>query len=296
MDGILNVLKPPGMTSYDVVAFCRKILKTKKIGHGGTLDPAASGVLPIFVGKATKSIQFFEDTDKEYIAEIKLGVATDTGDAEGRILSIKKVKVNVDEIKKVFAKFIGKVQQIPPMYSAVHFKGKRLYELAREGIVVERKPRIIEIKSLELLRLKDHRVSFKIICSKGTYIRALCEDMGQKLGCGAYLSCLVRTRSGPFSIEDSCTIEDVMQRGFNNDIGEILIPIEKGLSHLPKVEIPLQMKTDFINRQPIYWNSIPIDEGFVRIYWNKTFIGVGKIVSRNDEHSFLKMVKYFVQD
>lgn len=173
MKGIINVLKPPGMTSHDVINFLRKLLIFRKIGHSGTLDPAAAGVLPVFVGKATKAIEFFMEDDKEYIAEMALGITTDTGDFEGNIVDVCSKEVDILKFEEILKEFVGEVVQIPPMYSAVRYKGKKLYELARQGITVKRKPRKVKIHSLSLLDYNVETAIVKVACSKGIYKNSL---------------------------------------------------------------------------------------------------------------------------
>ena len=201
MNGIINVNKPIGITSFDVVSKIRRLYQIKKVGHAGTLDPDASGVLPLCIGKATKVIEYLMDKDKAYRVELVLGMATDTQDASGNIILEEPVLASNDEIKAAIKSFLGKQEQIPPMYSAVRINGKRLYELARKGIEVERNPRPvtfykIDISSIE--RKSDKAVvTFDVECSKGTYIRTLCHDIGELLGCGGLMNALERTRSGP---------------------------------------------------------------------------------------------------
>lgn len=179
--GLINVLKPPGMTSHDVVSFIRRTYHLKRVGHAGTLDPAASGVLPVALGSATRLLEYMTDTDKSYRVELTIGYETDTGDDTGAILNnavcVMPVKT---EIEKVLSSFIGTIEQIPPMYSAIKIQGKKLYELARAGITVERQPRIITIHNITLLHIDDTRILFDVTCSKGTYIRSLCSDIGKK--------------------------------------------------------------------------------------------------------------------
>lgn len=293
MDGIINVLKPPGMTSHDVVVFLRKLLQTKKIGHGGTLDPAAAGVLPLFIGKATKAIEFFNETDKEYVAEMVLGITTDTGDSEGNILSKRRVNVDTASIKRIFTEFVGRIEQIPPMYSAVHYKGQKLYELARQGLTVERKPRTVEIKSLELIYFKDYIVTFRTICSKGTYIRALCEDIGRRLECGAFLSCLVRTRTGSFHIDDSYTLEEIHRNISNNEAYKMIIPVDKGMAHLPVIELPAIEKNDLYKGKILYMENMNSEiRGFVRVYSDGIFVGVAEVDTQNKK-CYLRIKKTF---
>ncbi len=223
MNGIINVYKEKGYTSHDVVAKLRGILHMKKIGHTGTLDPDAVGVLPVCVGKGTKVCSLLTDRDKTYEAVVKLGVITDTEDMTGEVLEKRPVTVTEEDIKKILSSFMGEIEQIPPMYSAIKVQGKKLYELAREGKIIERKPRKITIHKIQLLNvnLSEQEFSIRVTCSKGTYIRTLCQDIGEKLGCGAAMKSLVRTRVGSFSIEDAKTLDEIEKQG------AILLPIEE---------------------------------------------------------------------
>ena len=210
MDGILIVDKPQGMTSHDVVNLIRRRFNLKKVGHAGTLDPMATGVLVMLLGKCTKSSSRLIGNDKEYEGTMVLGATSDTGDAWGNITaSSGKRDFTDEEIRGTFNKFTGELEQVPPMYSAVKFKGKKLYELARKGLSVEVKPRKVFIKGLEVTDMALPQISFKAICSKGTYIRQLCADIGKALGCGAYLSRLRRTRSGEFSIDEALSADEL---------------------------------------------------------------------------------------
>lgn len=211
MNGILNVYKESGFTSHDVVAKLRGILHTKKIGHTGTLDPDATGVLPVCVGKATKVCSLLTDRDKTYQAVVRLGVTTDTQDMTGSITQTRPVDVTEEQIQKTVAGFMGEMEQIPPMYSAVKVGGKRLYELARQGKEIERKPRKITIHELNLtsIELSKQEIAMEVTCSKGTYIRTLCHDIGEKLGCGAAMKSLVRTRVGDFGLEEARTLSEI---------------------------------------------------------------------------------------
>ncbi|MDD5495752.1 MAG: tRNA pseudouridine(55) synthase TruB [Candidatus Omnitrophica bacterium] len=210
MDGILIVDKAKGMTSHDVVDLVRKRFGIKKAGHGGTLDPMATGVLVLLIGKYTKSSATFLSDDKEYEGTFVLGATSDTGDAYGKITERnEKFNGGRHEIEEVFRKFTGELEQKPPMYSAVKHKGRKLYQLARKGETADVAPRKITIKNLEVLNLNLPEVSFKTQCSKGTYIRQLCADMGERLGCGAYLSALRRTRSGKFGITEAISVEEL---------------------------------------------------------------------------------------
>jgi tRNA pseudouridine55 synthase len=212
MDGILVVDKPQGCTSHDVVDFIRKRFGFKKVGHAGTLDPMATGVLVILIGKSTKSSDSFLGADKEYDATLTLGATSDTGDAWGKITPSEPIPgpgPGIGIIESAFGKFLGPIEQVPPAYSAVKFKGKKLYEFARKGIEVKVAPRKVVIKELKIYKTDGREVSFSTTCSKGTYIRQLCIDIGRELGCGAYLSRLRRTRSGDFAVKDAVNFEDL---------------------------------------------------------------------------------------
>ncbi len=208
MDGILLVHKPVHMTSHDVVNRARKLLHTKKIGHCGTLDPDASGVLVLCVGKATKALQFLMSEEKEYIATLSLGSSTDTYDASGKVIEIKAFH-GVDHVDDILKSFIGKQQQYPPIYSAIKVNGKKLYEYARNNETVDIKPRDIEIKEIELLSQQGHLITFRVKCSKGTYIRSLCVDIAKKMGYPGHMSELIRTKSGEFHLKDCYDLEEL---------------------------------------------------------------------------------------
>ncbi|MBI5873537.1 MAG: tRNA pseudouridine(55) synthase TruB [Candidatus Omnitrophica bacterium] len=209
-DGILIIDKPTGITSHDVVDMARKKLKTKRIGHSGTLDPVATGVLVLLVGGATKLFSKFVHFDKEYEATLRLGTVTSTGDSEGKILSEKDIsRITEDEVRVMFSEFIGEREQVPPMVSAIKHKGRRLYELARRGIEVERKARPIKIYALKITRMELPDIDFHVHCSKGTYIRRLGEEIGEKLGVGGFISNIRRVSLGPFSICDAIRCEDI---------------------------------------------------------------------------------------
>ena len=213
-NGILIIDKPAGWTSMDVCAKVRGILREKRVGHGGTLDPMATGVLPVFVGRATRAVEFAEKGWKEYAAGLRLGVSTDTQDVTGTVLETRPVTAGREDVEAALAAFRGDIQQVPPMYSAVKIQGKKLYELARRGKEVERKPRPVTIRELELLEAEsgtDYRL--RCLCSKGTYIRTLCHDIGQRLGCGGTLYSLRRTMAAGFTLAEAVTLEEVQDRG-----------------------------------------------------------------------------------
>ncbi|MBI2877640.1 MAG: tRNA pseudouridine(55) synthase TruB [Candidatus Tectomicrobia bacterium] len=208
MDGILNLHKPVGMTSHDVVKRVRRILTMKRIGHAGTLDPGASGVLLVCVGRGTKLVEQLMNLSKVYRGTMRLGVKTDTQDAWGQVIwESPGFQVTPEQLQATFLEFTGPIQQIPPMFSALKHQGRRLYDLARQGIQVERQPREVQVRALRLLEISGPLVNFEVECSRGTYVRTLCSDMGDRLGCGAHLSRLERTRVGPFTLEASLTLE-----------------------------------------------------------------------------------------
>ena len=210
MDGIVIIDKPAGWTSQDVTAKLRGVLHTKRIGHGGTLDPMATGVLPVFVGRATRGVEFFEQADKVYEAVLLLGVTTDTEDTTGEILEKRPVSATKADILAVFPRFTGEIQQIPPMYSAIKVNGRKLYDLARKGQVVERKPRAVTIHGLDFLGMDGANVRLRIHCSKGTYIRTLCKDIGAALGCGGCMAELRRTRAGAYDQAVAVSLETLI--------------------------------------------------------------------------------------
>jgi tRNA pseudouridine55 synthase len=223
--GIINVYKEAGFTSFDVVAKLRGILKIKKIGHTGTLDPDATGVLPVCVGKATKLCDMLTDKDKVYECVMLLGTETDTYDMSGRILERKSITSTEEEVEAAINSFVGDIMQVPPMYSALKVNGKKLYELAREGKEIERKPRPVTIFNIDILDMNLPEVTIRIHCSKGTYIRSLCHDVGEVLGCGCAMKSLVRTRVSQFDISDAKTLDEIERIVKNGNIDGIVMPI-----------------------------------------------------------------------
>src|SRR5579883_147112 len=211
MDGIFNINKPVGMTSHDVVARVRRLTHQRRVGHAGTLDPAASGVLPICLGQATRVVEYLSEGGKAYRADIVFGAVTDTYDAEGEVIRSAPVRLTREEIETVLPEFLGHQMQSPPMYSAIKSGGQPLYKLARAGIEVSRQARPIEITRLDLLEWQPPVLTLEVACSKGTYIRSLASDLGERLGCGAHLGGLVRLRSGPFTLDESLTLEELAQ-------------------------------------------------------------------------------------
>jgi len=238
MNGIIIIDKPAGWTSHDVIAKLRGALKQKRIGHGGTLDPMATGVLPVFVGRATRAAEFCENAEKEYIAELQLGITTDTQDITGTVLNENDVKVTIEDVKAILPRFTGAQKQIPPMYSAIKKDGKKLYEFARQGIDIPRKAREINILKLELLEpSQKNSFTLRIVCSKGTYIRTLCHDIGSALGCGGTLSALRRTRAGVYSINRAHPLNEVLAATLTDSVNSVTLPIDSIFSEFPAISI-----------------------------------------------------------
>jgi tRNA pseudouridine55 synthase len=238
MDGILVVDKPSGISSFGVVRRVKRWLKLRKVGHTGTLDPFASGVLPLAINEGTKAVPFLAEEEKEYVATLKLGVETDTYDRTGKITAatdLNQIHLDDETIRGVIGGFVGRGEQIPPMFSAVKYRGKPLYTLARQGMVVEREPRVVEIIGIWITGIHLPSVSLKVVCSRGTYIRALAHDIGKKLKCGAHLVQLHRVRSGPFSIEDAVPFRHVKSLAEEGMIEGSIIPISQVLADLPKL-------------------------------------------------------------
>lgn len=255
MNGIINVYKEKGHTSFDVVAKLRGILKQKKIGHTGTLDPDAVGVLPVCLGSATKLCDMLTDKKKEYIAELVLGKETDTQDITGHILKETEVTCSEEEAVNAILSFIGDYDQLPPMYSAIKVDGKRLYELARQGKEVQRKTRPVTFYEIEILKMEFPFVRIRVLCSKGTYIRTLCHDIGQKLGCGAVMTSLERTRSGQFTKENAYTLEQIEKIRDEGSLDSIIIPVDSVFSELPRLIVTGETQNKILNGNLIYINE-----------------------------------------
>jgi len=289
MDGIINVFKPKGITSYDVIRRIKKILNIKKVGHTGTLDPNAGGVLPVCVGNATRLSEYILNSKKEYIGELTLGYETDTQDGDGKVIKYSDKIVEEEEIKMAFEGFKGEIEQVPPMYSAIKHKGKKLYELAREGINVERSPRNVTVYDMNIIEIHENKVLFKVLCSRGTYIRTLCNDIGTKLGTYGYMSYLLRTKVGNFVIEDGMSIEELEKKVKNNKFEDFLIPMDEALQDWNFVNV---------NDEDCFklMNGLTIDvlgalkEGLNRVYCQDKFLGIGNIKSHNNVN-MLKMKK-----
>ncbi len=269
--GIINVYKEKGYTSHDVVTRLRKILGQKKIGHTGTLDPDAEGVLPVCLGKATKVCDLLADQDKTYQAILLLGQSTDTQDVSGEVLKSAEVTSSIKEVYEAVQAFQGEYAQIPPMYSALKVNGKKLYELAREGKTVERKARQVHIHEIKIHEIVLPRVSMTVSCSKGTYIRTLCHDIGEKLGCGGCMEQLLRTQVGPFYIEDSLKLEEIEILQDLNQISEHVQAIDSLFQMYPAVSVKREHLKMLLNGNALYSRQvekygIPEREGLVRMY------------------------------
>ena len=282
-DGIINVNKPAGWTSQDVCTKLRHVLHIRKIGHTGTLDPMATGVLPVCVGKATRIIEYFDKDHKSYHASMKLGITTDTLDITGKVTETAGY-TNVTEkaVREAFRAYTGNIKQIPPKYSALKINGKRAYDLAREGKDFEIKPREITIYDNEITRidLESGEIEFDVTCSKGTYIRTICDDIGRDLGCGAVMTALTRTASGYFRIEDSYTIEEITED--DDPLNNKLIPADITLEKLGKIILNDNRITAFLNGNSSWGSGFRVTEpssfdGLYRIYGNDVFLGIGAV-------------------
>lgn len=259
-NGILNINKPEGWTSQDVVAKLRGRLHIRRVGHTGTLDPMATGVLPVCFGKATRIIEYYDDDFKTYEAEMKLGMVTDTLDITGTVLETKPVDVSEDDVIQTIDSFRGWITQIPPKYSALKVNGKPLYKYAREGVEVEIKSRKIYVEDIQPVEvnLGENRILFRVTCSKGTYIRTICDDIGKKLGCGGTMTSLQRTQSGCFRVEDARTLPEILEMT-DEELERCVIPMDETLVHLGRIELKSMESV------PFYYNGREIDTGYVNV-------------------------------
>ena len=294
--GVLNVYKEKGYTSHDAVAKLRGIVKQKKIGHTGTLDPDAEGVLPVCFGKATKLCDLLTDKDKTYQAVLLLGQVTDTQDTSGQVLEKHSTEdLTNEKVENVIRSFEGEYDQIPPMYSALKVNGKKLYELAREGKIVERAARRVQIFDIEILSIALPRVTMKVHCSKGTYIRTLCHDIGQKLGCGACMEKLTRTKVSRFEIKDSLTLAQIEVLKKEDRLSEILVPIDQMFANYPSIIVSgeaarLAYNGNGIKDRDVRKDENILDEAYVRVYDDvEDFIGVYQYHEKEREYRIRKM-------
>jgi tRNA pseudouridine55 synthase len=238
LNGLLNVNKPSGRSSFSIIAEIRRLTGAKRVGHAGTLDPTATGVLPVCLGQATRVVEYIHSLSKEYVATIQLGVTTDTFDSEGSIIDRKPFEhVRVCEVQDALATFVGETQQVPPAYSSIKVKGRRSYELARSGTQTPLPSRRVTIETIELLKFEGPRAQVRVRCSKGTYIRSLANDLGYVLGCGAYLEGLVRTAYGPWLLADACTLEDIRSAVQTEALLSLLYPLDYPLSNFEREDL-----------------------------------------------------------
>lgn len=282
MNGVIVINKPKNFTSFDVVAIMRKLCGIKKVGHAGTLDPMATGVLPILLGKATKIQGLLQNSDKSYIAKIRFGITTDTDDITGNIISKKQVNIKKSTIESVLNSFKGKISQTPPMYSAIKKDGVRLYTLARKGIYLDVEPREITINELNLLSFNGEIAEIFVKCSKGTYIRSLCRDIGEKIGCGATLLELKRTSACSFSIEESISLDESKELSKNNILQSKVISIEDIFKKCQGVFLTLAQTKRFNNGGSILVNRTGIEKAscleVFRVYSEENvFLGLAQI-------------------
>lgn len=277
IDGILNINKQTGMTSHDVVAKVRKLLKQKRVGHAGTLDPAASGVLPICVGQGTRVAEYLSESGKAYTADILFGVVTDTYDAEGSVVRTASAEnLSLDEIEQVLPSFLGPQMQMPPLYSAIKLQGQPAYKRMRAGEEITLEPRPIIITQLDILAWQQPKLTLAIECSKGTYIRSLAYDLGEHLACGAHLVGLVRTRSGPFALSDSISLDQLAEAVENGTVEQYLHPSDSVLQHYPAI-----LLDDVTTERVLHGNSFPYNietkVEFARVYdANERFVAIAE--------------------
>lgn len=276
MDGIIIINKPKNYTSHDIVRKAKKLLN-EKVGHTGTLDPNATGVLPLLIGKGTLLSKYLIEHDKIYEAVLKLGEKTDTADGEGKVLESQNVEQSIlkkENIEKIFNNLEGKQEQIPPMYSAIKLNGKKLYEYARKGIEVEVKPRTIEIYKLELIKVENMEITFRVSCSKGTYIRTLCEKIAEELGTIGYMKELKRIQVGEFNIKDSITIEELENQEI---VSNKFITIEKYFNDYEKIVLNERKLQLFLNGVQLTYE---LKDGIYKIYKENEFIGIGTVKNK----------------
>lgn len=291
LKGILNVNKEKGISSARVVSLVRRAFDMKKVGHTGTLDLEASGVLPIVIGKATRVSDYMMTKDKVYETELILGAKTDTLDAAGQFIAKSQKVIDKDQFLEVMNTFRGEIEQIPPMYSALKVNGKKLYDLAREGIEIERKKRKVNIYDIDLLDFTFPRARIRITCSKGTYIRTLVDDIGEKLGTFAYVNELIRIRVGDLDIKDAIKSEDLLSMA-KKDLLEKLYPIDTALKDFDKIILDKKYLSNLINGQ-----VVEVRESYgkiIRVYCEDEFIGLGNSYKENNKN-FLKMEKVFYE-
>lgn len=292
ISGILNINKEVGISSSKCVSLVKKALDTRKVGHTGTLDLEAGGVLPIVIGKATRVSDFLMDEDKEYITEAIFGKRTDTLDYDGKVVDTSDKTFTREDLEEAIKDFTGKITQIPPMYSALKVNGQKLYDLARKGIEVERKKRQVNIYSFEIIDFDFPKATFKITCSKGTYIRTLIDDLGEKLGSFAYVNSLTRSKVGDFYIEDAIDSKDLLDMNLE-EVLEKLEPVDYALKSYPDIVLDKSYLKQATNGMTMHVDQMDLDKLF-RVYVEDDFIGLGRAHKSNDKY-FLKMEKVFYE-
>jgi tRNA pseudouridine55 synthase len=282
LDGLLLADKGPAVTSFQVVAHLRRVLRVAKVGHGGTLDPMATGLLPILLGPATKLTAYLQGQDKEYLATFHLGVETDTLDATGVVTRQRPIPpLTIDDVRAVLARFIGDIEQVPPMYSALHAGGKRLYELARAGVAVDRAPRRVRVHAVELIECAPPRLRARVACGSGTYVRSLAADVGEALGCGAHVEALARTRVGPLRLEDAVSWA-MIQEGDTSVLVASVLPADRAVTHLPAVDLSPVAGRRLAHGQAVPLSELASAEAPVaptpcRVYAAGSFLGIGEL-------------------
>lgn len=298
IDGIINVYKEAGYTSFDVVAKLRGILKQKKIGHTGTLDPMAEGVLMVCLGKGTKLVDMITSGSKEYEAAMRLGISTDTEDITGKVLATTDLPSDISEeaVIQVINSFVGKYNQIPPMYSAIKKDGKKLYEYARNGIEIKREPRPVEIFSIQDINIKLPDITFKVHCSKGTYIRSLCRDIGDKIGCGGTLTGLTRSEVHGFYLKDSLKLSDIERLRDEDRLMEYILPVDSVLHTYCAYEVKAGHEKYLLNGNKLNGNQLLIREAYenlqtdiIRVYKDDEFVALYEYDKAEDNYKPYKM-------
>lgn len=295
ISGVLIINKHAGVTSHRIISSVRKLFNTSRVGHTGTLDPMATGVLPVLLGRAAKASDYLMMHDKEYICEMKLGITTDTEDVTGEVLTQSADIPGEETVLAACASFVGKIEQVPPMYSAIKVDGRKLVDIAREGGEVERKPREIEVFSIDARKIADDLYSMRVACSKGTYIRTLCSDIGKKLGCGAAMASLVRTRTGQFTLDDCVTVEELDNMTFEERL-TLPKPVESLFMDLPAVNIPDYYVKLVRGGTGLYQKKLKtaFDDGtLVRLRNREEFIALGRVGTDEDGKSVIKPEKLF---
>lgn len=295
MNGIIIINKPKSFTSFDVIAVLRRLLNQRKIGHMGTLDPMATGVLPILLGDSAKFQIYSNNHDKTYVADLKFGITTDTLDITGNILSETKSSVNREELQKVLKTFIGEIFQVPPMFSAIKIKGQKLCDLARKGVEIEREKRKITIYDINLIDFNEENQTAKIevACSKGTYIRTLCDDIGRKLSVGAVLTELIRTKSNGFDITDSITLESINYICKNNGEKNFILPTDMLFKDMSSVNVSERQANRLYNGASLDVSRVRFDrkvsdQEILKVYMNNIFVGLAKVIEEKNELRALK--------